>query len=195
MDQEMSEPGDCHSIPARPIAWVARFLSGVKPGGEILDLACGGGRHSRHALGQGYRVTCVDRNLSGVADLAGRDDVQLIEADLETNDGLPFSAASFDGVIVTNYLYRPILDAIAAAVRTDGVLIYSTFAAGHTHKDGRPFRPAYLLNPNELIELVMPRLQVVAYEHGAIEDGGHQSIVQRIAACGRDHRWADCWPS
>ena len=140
-------------------------------------------------------MTCVDRDLSRVADLADRDDVTLVEADLETDAGYPFPPEIFDGVIVTNYLYRPILNDIVSAVRADGILIYSTFAAGHTHRDGRPFNAAYLLGPNELIATAVPHLQVVAYEHGAIDDSGHQSIVQRITACGPDHRWAGRWPS
>jgi SAM-dependent methyltransferase len=55
-----------------PSPWVRRFLPLVAPGGSILDLACGRGRHTRLALDKGYRVTAVDRTLEPMRDLAGR---------------------------------------------------------------------------------------------------------------------------
>ncbi len=183
-----------HAGASEPMGWVRRFLSGVRPGGHVLDLACGGGRHARLALENGLTVTCVDRDLSGVADLDGKPDVNLLEADLESGDAFPFAPQSFDCVIVTNYLWRPILPDIVAAIRDNGLLIYATFAAGHTHPDGRPFRPEFLLRPNELIQAATPALAVVGYEHGHIEGSGHRSAVQRIAAHGPKHHWADEWP-
>ena len=66
-----------------PSPWVQRFLPLVVPGGSILDLACGRGRHTRLALDKGYRVTAVDRTLEPMRDLAGQPGLELIEADLE----------------------------------------------------------------------------------------------------------------
>lgn len=183
-----------HTGASEPMEWVRRFLPGVVPGGHVLDLACGGGRHARLALDNGLAVTCLDRDISGVADLDGKPGVTLIEADLETGDKFPFEPQSIDGVIVTNYLWRPILPDIVTAVRDDGLLIYATFAAGHTHPDGRPFRSEFLLQPNELIGAVTPALTVVGYVHGQIEGDGHRSTVQRIAAHGPKHHWAGQWP-
>ncbi len=182
-----------HAGTSEPMGWVRRFLPGVITGGHVLDLACGGGRHARMALENGLAVTCLDRDISGVADLDGKPDVTLIEGDLETGDEFPFAPLSFDCVIVTNYLWRPILPDIVTAVRDNGLLIYATFAAGHTHPDGRPFRPEFLLQPNELIEAVTPTLTVVGYEHGRVEESGNRSIVQRIAAHGPKHHLAGEW--
>ena len=116
-------------------AWVSRFLGGVRDGGRVLDVACGRGRHLRMALAAGYQVTGVDRILSGVADLSGVAGVELAEMDLEAGAADPlrgrFGAGLYDGVIVTNYLWRPILADIVAMVRADGVLIYETFALGN----------------------------------------------------------------
>ena len=142
----------------------------------------------------GYKVTALDRDVSGVADLEGRDDVTIVEFDLETGEAFPFAPNSFDGIIVADYLWRPGLQDIVSAIRMDGLFIYATFAAGHTHKGGRPLRPDYLLRPNELLEVVTPSLYVVGFEHGAVEEDDHDWIVQRIAACGPDHRWAGRWP-
>ena len=80
-----------------PSPWVARFLPGVAPGGHVLDVACGAGRHLRLALAQGCRVTGIDRNLAGVADLAGRPDVTLIEVDLADGRPFPLRHRRFDG--------------------------------------------------------------------------------------------------
>ncbi|MDA7946478.1 MAG: class I SAM-dependent methyltransferase [Hyphomicrobiaceae bacterium] len=175
--------------PKDPSGWVQRFLEGVKSGGSVLDVACGAGRHMRLALDMGFTVTGIDRDLSNVEDLANRQDVGLIEADLETGRAFPLKDMRYDGVIVTNYLYRPILSDIVGCVATDGVLIYETAAAGNERYAG-PSNPDYLLKPNELIDAVMPHLVVVAYENG-LRDNRSPKVVGRIAACGSAHPWAN----
>ena len=172
--------------------WVDRFLAGVAPGGRVLDVACGGGRHLRLALAQGFRVVGIDRDLAGVADLVGRDGVRLVAADLETGAPFPLAGETFDGVVVTNYLWRPLLPAIVAAVGAAGVLVYETFASGN-ERFGRPANPDFLLRPGELVEAVRPRLIPVAYEHVTLADPPR--IVQRIAAVGPDHDWLSAPPA
>lgn len=169
--------------------WVRRFLPGVREGGDVLDIACGAGRHLRLALERGYRVTGIDRDVSRLDDLAGRRDVSLIEADLETGHGFPLRDMRYEGVIVTNYLWRELLTDITGCVADDGLLIYETFAVGQ-EKYGKPRNPDFLLKPNELIDAALPRLTVVAYEHGLREGPKGPEIVQRIAACGPGHGWA-----
>ena len=182
-----------HCGPKRPSPRVTRFLAGVTPGGSVLDVACGSGRHLRYALEQGFSVTGVDRDLSDAGDLVDRPDVTLLEADLEDGGAFPFAGRRFDGVVATNYLWRPIFPDLVACTGDDGVLIYETFALGH-QRHGKPSRPEFLLKPNELLEAVLPDLVVVAYEHGEIS-GNHPRIVQRITACGRNHRWAKDAPA
>jgi SAM-dependent methyltransferase len=171
-----------------PSKWVGRYLPGVKKGGSILDVACGAGRHMRVALELGYTVTGIDKDLSQVEDLGARSDVGLVEADLESGRAFPLKDMAYDGVIVTNYLWRPILADIIGCVADDGVFIYETFAHGH-ERHGKPVNPDFLLNNNELLEAALPRLCVVAYEHG-LRGGKKPKIVQRIAACGPEHPWA-----
>lgn len=178
--------------PTNPSAWVERFISGIKQGGSILDVACGGGRHMRLALEKGYSVTGIDKDLSQVEDLAERKDVGLVEADLELGHPFPLKEMRYDGVIVTNYLWRPILSDIVGCVEKDGVLIYETFALGH-ERHGKPSNPDFLAKNNELVEAALPHLVVVAYEHG-FRDSECNRIVQRIAACGPDHPWANDTP-
>lgn len=173
---------------AAPSSWVERFLSGVREGGDVLDVACGSGRHLRLALERGYRVTGIDRDVSRLDDIAGRRDVSLIEADLEPGAPFPLRDMRYDGVIVANYLWRDILSDIAGCVADDGILVYETFAVGQ-EKYGKPSNPDFLLRPNELLEAVIPRLTVIAYENGLAETAHGPGVVQRIAACGPAHPW------
>lgn len=174
---------------AAPSPWVRRFLPGVTSGGDVLDVACGSGRHLRLALELGYRVTGIDRDVSRLADIAGRRDVSLIEADLEAGHGFPLRGMRYDGVVVTSYLWRPILPDIVGCVADAGLLIYETFAAGQ-EKRGKPSNPDFLLKPNELIEAALPRLTVIAYQHGLAGTAHGEAALQRIAACGPAHPWA-----
>jgi SAM-dependent methyltransferase len=172
-----------------PSCWVRRFIGGVRPAGTIADIACGAGRHIRLGLSRGYRMVGVDRDLSGVSDLQGTDGLELIAADLESGAAFPLANRRFDGVIVTDYLWRPILGDILDCVAPSGLLIYKTFAAAHATLGVRPSRPEFLLKPNELIDLCAPRFTVVAYEQVHITKP-RQAMVQRIVAAGPAHAWS-----
>ena len=163
-----------------PSPWVARFASLVPGGGPVLDVASGSGRHARFFLGRGHPVTAVDRDTGGLADLRGEPGVQIIECDLEDGSPFPFPGREFAAVVVTNYLHRPILPDLVAAVGAGGVLIYETYARGH-ERFGRPRRPEFLLTPGELLEAVRGALRVVAYEDIVLDDPSPKA-VQRIAA-------------
>ena len=152
-----------------PSTWISRYLPAARPGQRLLDVACGSGRHLRLALERGWIVTGIDRNLTGVNDLDGRDGVELIPADLEIGAPFPLDGRQFDAVVVTNYLWRPILSEIVAAVALGGILLYETFAAGNA-RYGRPSNPDFLLQPGELIDAVRPRLTTIAYEHATLAD-------------------------
>ena len=126
-----------------PSAWVVRFAPRIREGDIVLDLAAGSGRHARYLRKLGHRVVAVDVDVSRLADLADDEAVELVEADLENADW-PFAGRRFDGIIVTNYLHRPLLPVLAESLTPGGVLIYETFAEGN-EKYGRPSNPAFLL--------------------------------------------------
>lgn len=163
-----------------PSPWIERFAWLVPAGGEVLDLACGSGRHARYFLGLGYRVTALDRDLSGVRDLEGQPGATLLQGDLEDGSPFPLAGRVFAGVVVANYLYRPLLPALVAAVAPGGALLYETFALGN-ERFGRPANPDYLLRPHELLDAVAGRLRVVAYED-LIDSVPRPAARQRIAA-------------
>ena len=161
-----------------PSAWVRRFAGLVRPGGTVLDLACGSGRHVRWLAGQGFAVTGVDRDATALAALATDcPAAELITADIESGPW-PLDGRRFDAVVVTNYLWRALWPQLMAAVAERGVLIYETFADGHQHI-GRPSRPEFLLRQGELLQLCAG-LRVVAFEDGFEEDPTR--CVQRIVA-------------
>ncbi len=89
------------------------------------------------------------------------------------------------GIVVTNYLHRPLRPILAEALAPGGVLIYETFAVGQG-QFGRPSAENYLLRPNELIRGYAPLLTIVGFEHG-IDYAPGPKAVQRLAAVkGRD---------
>lgn len=161
-------------------AWVGRFAGLVPAGGAVLDVAAGGGRHSRFFLQRGHPVIAVDRDVSALDDLRGRAVISILQADLEDGRAWPLGNRRFAGVIVTNYLYRPLLPTLVAAVAAGGGLIYETFAVGN-ERLGKPSNPDFLLKPGELLEVVRGRLQVVAYENVEVTSP-RPAVVQRIAA-------------
>ena len=158
-----------------PSPWIVHWSHLVPPGGEVLDLACGGGRHARWFAGRGHPVTAVDRDAGALATLGGI--ARTVEADLEGGPW-PLEGRRFAAVVVTNDLWRPLFERILASVAPGGVLLHETFAQGN-ETVGKPSRPDFLLAPGELLR-AYPGLRVVAFEDGFLEEPPR--FVQRIAA-------------
>lgn len=158
---------------------MCRWASLIAPGGRVLDVACGGGRHARYLAQLGHAVDAVDRDAEALAALAGIEGVAICAADLE-NGQWPYANVRFAGIVVANYLHRPLLPRLIEGLAADGVLIYETFAAGN-ERYGRPRNPDFLLQPGELLEIVRGRLRVVAYED-VFTELPRPAMVQRICA-------------
>jgi SAM-dependent methyltransferase len=158
-------------------AWVERFAPWIRPGGRVLDLACGAGRHARWLAGLGFEVDAVDRDIAGLADcppgIAAR------RADLE-GGAWPYPGEQFDAIVVTNYLHRPLLPVLVGSLAPGGLLLYETFALGN-ERFGKPSNPDFLLKPGELLEAVRGRLRVLAYEDLTVVVP-RPACLQRIAA-------------
>lgn len=174
-------PGtNAHNAMDRASAWVTRFAPLI-PAGEVLDLACGAGRHSRLLAQHGHPVLAVDRNAEALT-LAAGPGIQTMQVDLETEDPAktwPFAADRFAGIVVTNYLHRPLWGSMVASLAEQGMLIYETFALGN-EQFGKPSNPDFLLAHGELLEVARQYgLQVVAYEDGYLDEP-KPAMVQRI---------------
>ena len=163
----------------KPSPWIVRWSHLLTPGATVLDIACGGGRHLTWFSARNHAVTGVDRDINQARLCAPSAD--LVCADIENNPW-PFQTdgalRTFGAVVVTNYLWRPLLETVVASVAPGGVLLYETFAAGN-ETIGRPARPDFLLQPKELLQ-ACTTLEVVAYENGYLQDPPR--FVQRIAA-------------
>jgi SAM-dependent methyltransferase len=165
-----------------PSEWVRRFACLIPPGGPVLDLACGAGRHTRFLAGLGHPVEAVDRDPDTLTALQGHAGVTTRQADLEGGPW-PYYNRVFEGIVVTNYLFRPLLPSVLAALAEGGVLIYETFMEGN-EQFGKPSNPAYLLRSGELLEIVRRRLTVVAFEQGEVTSP-RPAMIQRICATRR----------
>lgn len=164
-------------LDATPSAWVRRWAAWIRPGGAVLDVACGTGRHARFLAQLGFEVDAVDRDAALFA--GPPPNVALRQADIE--DGpWPYGGRRFDGIVVTNYLHRPLLPVLVDGLERGGLLVYETFAVGN-ERFGKPSNPAFLLQPGELLEAVRGKLRVIAYEDLVVEDP-RPAAIQRICA-------------
>lgn len=167
--------------------WVRRqFIHFPKSQLPVLDLACGGGRHSLFLQQQGYAVLALDRDSSSFPHLqqAG---VNTLAYDLEQAGlGLPFEDASLAGILVCNYLHRPLLPELARCLQVGGVLMYDTYMQGQ-QAYGRPRRDEFLLNSNELLDFArQAQFEVLAFEQGKQNGAcGGTSVRQALCAMKR----------
>lgn len=187
-----------HAPADSPSSWVARFAP-LMPAGEALDLACGRGRHTRLLARLGHPVVALDRDPQALARSAG-EGVKTVDYDLEASGAAwPFAPGRFAGIVVTNYLHRPLFAHIARALAPGGILVYETFALGN-ERYGKPSNPAFLLAPGELLDVARAAgLRIVAYEDGVLQDG-RAARVQRLCAAAPDfvgtvHDSTFSWPA
>jgi SAM-dependent methyltransferase len=181
MSPPLNTPGSAAAMPhghGLPSTWVTRWAHLIRPGGRVLDLASGQGRHARWLAGSGFEVLAVDRDAEALAALPAS--IATRHADLEQGDWPLASLSPFDAIIVTNYLHRPLWPHLFSALAPGGVLVYETFAAGNGSV-GKPSNPAFLLQPGELLEAVRGSLRVVGYEDGVVEVP-RTAFVQRLCA-------------
>ena len=166
-----------------PSAWVKRWAH-LLPSNEsvvdhesvqVLDLACGHGRHMQFLEGLGHTVLGVDRNAEALKTASQWGET--LQADIE-NAAWPLEGRSFKGVVVTNYLWRDLFPQILNSVAEGGVLIYETFSQGN-QAFGKPSRPEFLLQQGELLQLCSG-LRIVAFEEGFVPSPDR--LIQRVVA-------------
>ena len=160
-----------------PSPWLLRHGHWLAPASHVLDLACGAGRHMRWLAEQGHTVLGVDRSAEALA-TAGAWGSTLL-ADIEAGHW-PLLGQTFDAVVVTNYLWRPLWPHILDSLAPGGLLFYETFAQGQ-ETVGRPSRAEFLLAPGELLDVARQGgLRVLAYEDGFVP--APDRFVQRMVA-------------
>jgi SAM-dependent methyltransferase len=156
-----------------PSQWVVRWAPLIERG-PVLDVACGAGRHAILFAERGFEVLAVDKS-----DQALPGAIHFVKANLEDGSPWPFANQRFAGIVVTNYLYRPLLRTLMESLDEGGVLIYETFMVGN-ERYGKPSNPDFLLRPGELLE-AFGALAVAAFEQGTAERP-KKAVIQRICA-------------
>lgn len=159
--------------------WVVRWSHLLPPNAQVLDIACGAGRHMKWFSDLGHQVTGIDRSPEALAEASAYGAVVL--ADIE-NGPWPLmkeqKPQQFQALVVTNYLWRPLFAVMADCLAPGGFLIYETFSCGN-ETVGKPSRPDFLLQPGELLS-GFPGLRTIAFEEGFLS--APPRFVQRIVA-------------
>ena len=156
----------------QPSDWVVRWAPLITHG-TVLDVACGGGRHAKIFLNRKLNVVAVDREAQEIPG------ARFIRADLEDGSPWPLEGEKFEGVVVTNYLCRPLMQRLKDSLSEGGVLIYETFMAGN-ERFGKPSNPEFLLRPGELLE-AFKGLAVKGFEEGPVTEP-KPAMIQRLCA-------------
>lgn len=153
-------------------SWVIEQCGMLPRGSLVCDIAGGTGRHASALAQQGHRVALIDFAEGAVRAAMHRS--RTIFGVVGDVAALPFRAAVFDGIVITNFLDRDLIPAFIALLRPGGHLVYETYTTEHVALvaaglSRAPRSARYLLHSGELRSLVSP-LTIVAYREGDIED-------------------------
>jgi len=168
-----------HQALAEPSPWVVKHLLLIKKGGRVLDLACGNGRHAIWIAQQGYQVDAIDRDFQAVSGMLDMDNINVLILDIEAGEW-PGPRQRYDGIVVSRYLYRPLLTILPEMLNSGGVLIYETFMVGN-ERYGKPSNQNFLLSSEELLSVYSPLLSIISFEQGE-ESNPKPAVMQRL--CG-----------
>jgi SAM-dependent methyltransferase len=136
--------------------------------GQALDLACGLGGNARRLAQQGLRVQAWDFSPVAIARLQ-TESLAGVQAQLRDVIAAPPPPASFDVIVVSYFLHRPLFGALRAALRPGGLLYYQTFLCDKVSEAG-PTDPAFLLQENELLARLEGMRILVYREEGRVGD-------------------------
>ena len=127
---------------------------GILPRGQALCLAAGEGRNAVYLAQQGYEVTAIDISARAVEKCHGlaREcgvQVRALAADLLEVD---LGVEQYD--LVTNFFFceRALFPRIARALKPGGMFVLQSFSIDQLQFEFGPHNPAFLLQPNELLE-------------------------------------------
>jgi rhodanese-related sulfurtransferase len=167
-----------------PSAWLLSNADLIPQEREVLDLACGSGRHALLLGSAGFSVHAVDRDAAHIESLSRAAaalglPVRAEVLDLESGKA-DLGESRYGAIVVIHYLHRPLFPAIARALQPGGILIYETFTSAQASR-GKPTSPDYLLKPGELPRLAHS-LEILRTREGDYEDRMVSAIAARRPA-------------
>lgn len=153
----------CGKTPAiKPCQLLLNFAEHLPQQGRALDLACGLGGNALFLAERGLHCDALDYSSVAVDalntfalqhNLAVTAVVQDIEHEFNTAKNY------YDAIVVSYFLFRPLLCAISQALAPGGLLYYQTFNRKRPECGG-PQNPDFLLTEGELPK-AMPELELV----------------------------------
>jgi tellurite methyltransferase len=146
-DRHYSDGG---GLDETPDGLLVQAAEAVAPG-DVLDLACGPGRHAIYLATLGWTVTAVDNSAAAIQILRRRAaglPVTARQANLE-NGEFRITPAAYDLICNFYYLHRALFPQIREGVRPGGLFVAAIHLVDPDAAGG-PHNPAFLLEPGEL---------------------------------------------
>ena len=134
-----------NQIPNEPIKLVTEYAK-LATGKQVLDIACGMGRHSKYLVSQGFEVDALDVSSVAIASLQGLEHINAMEVDFDTYT-LP--KEKYDLIVCTYYLERKLFPQMIEALKPNGIILMETFLHDEVN-ERQPSNPAFMLNEGEL---------------------------------------------
>jgi len=155
---------------------IARFRKG-----KALDVATGYGRNALYLAGRGFQVEGVDRDEAAVAFCnaeAARRGLSFTAARVDLEKEPSFSEGAYDLVTCFYYLDRNLMPQIRKAVGPGGMIVYETFLIDQHRQFGKPSRPEFCWEHNELLQQ-FPDFRILFYFEGFKDRWIAQLIAER----------------
>ncbi|WP_457636903.1 class I SAM-dependent methyltransferase [Oceanithermus sp.] len=140
--------GSGGSLGREPV-FVVRAYEHLLPAGPVLDLAGGSGRNALFLAGRGHRVLVVDYSRDALATVersAAEDGLEIGTLFWNLEQGLPPGPGAFAGVVVSYYVQRSLLPALAGALTGGGLVLIEGYGRPEAVRRGRPDSPYYWEN-------------------------------------------------
>jgi SAM-dependent methyltransferase len=183
--------GASQSSERAPSAFLVEQVASLPPG-RALDIACGAGRHALFLARRGWAVDAIDfarTGLQGVVATTRREQlpIHVVQADLEA---FPLPVGRYDLLVNVRYLQRTLFEAMRAAVRPGGVVLFETFLRDQEQL-GHPRNPDFLLNPGELAQRFRD-FALLAYAEGRFETESGPAYLARMLARRGSIEFSEC---
>ena len=164
-----------------PDAFFLRALARIGPrsGARALDLACGAGRHALELARRGWCVAAWDFSSEALARLqhaAARAGLAIATRNVDVAAGKAGTDATFDLVVIVNFLDRDLIAAVPGLLAPGGHLIAATYTVdwAGAHPSAR-----WRLRNGEWAHGIAG-LDTVLYE----ENSGRAGVLARRGAAG-----------